>query len=70
MPFISKLTAYSKEEIGNSLYLYMRLQTSVNYTSIFFIVASILDSYRVVSNSVGIGVQSTILSLDNTCSRL
>ena len=70
MPFISKLTACSKEEIGNSLCLYMRLQTSVNYTSIFFIVASILDSYRVVSNSVGIGVQSTTLSLDNTYSRL
>ena len=70
MPFASKLTAYSKEEIGNSLYLCMRSQTSVNYASIFFIVASVLDSYRVVSNSAGVGVQSTTLSLDNTCSRL
>ena len=70
MPFISKLIACSKEEIGNSLYLYIRLQTSVNYTSISFIVASVLDFYKVVSNSTGIGVQSTILSLDNTYSRL
>ena len=34
----------------------MRLQTSVNYASISFIVASVLDSYKVVSNSVGVGV--------------
>ena len=70
MPFASKSIAYSRGKIGNSLCLYMRLQTSVNCASISFIVASVLDSYRVVSNSAGVGVQSTILSLDNTRSRL
>ena len=70
MPFTSESTAYSKGEIGNSLCLCMRLRTSVNCASISFIVAGVLDSYRVVSNSAGVGVQSTTLSLDNTYSRL
>ena len=70
MPFATKSIACSRGEIGDSLCLYMRLRTSVNCASISFIVAGVLDSYRVVSNSIGVEVQSTILSLDNTYSKL
>jgi hypothetical protein len=70
MRFASKLTAYSREEIVNSLCVYMHSQTSVDCASISFKVASALDSYRVASSSAGVGFQSIILSFSSTYSRL
>ena len=44
----------------------MRLQTSVNCTSTFLIVASVLDSQVVVSAGGSVSVQSTTSSFNST----